>query len=330
MKKQLFVLLWLCLLPMLLVPFAAAQEAVVPPELVGSWTGVSRDGIQLAFTVDADGTGRYTFTQQGYTESYDFTLESDTETFSATVPADNQLGISACGGTYAYGDGVLTLDITTAFAGGRDFQYVVRCERESEPRSGPKNGTYLYDQNEKYSITIKDNACRLGFGSNFITAGCQEEGDGTLRVTGAGPYHQVDLTLAPQEGGLWVSGDLILKNARGQINAASLLGLDHAVFTPKPPFALSQIPGSSWIMSTAQSKNEGENPFTSFMELSFYDGGEGVMGDWFSGTYAFTHTVGGNAVTLTFAEQDTVALGTLENDELILDLGAVVVRYTTR
>jgi len=69
------------------------------------------------------------FEQAGYTESHPITLESDGERFTVSIPANNQLGITECGGAYAYTDGVLTLDITTTFSTGRQYKYTAACQK---------------------------------------------------------------------------------------------------------------------------------------------------------------------------------------------------------
>ncbi len=107
---------------------AAAATAAMPDEYVGDWQGASGN-INLAFTVNPDGTGSYAFEQSGYSESYDFTMKAGADTFSVTIPEDNQLGIVSCEGTYQYADGVLTLDIRTTFRNGREFSYTVPCTR---------------------------------------------------------------------------------------------------------------------------------------------------------------------------------------------------------
>ncbi len=103
-------------------------EPSVPEEYVGQWAG-SAGNISLRFDVDAEGKGSYTFEQAGYTESYPFTMTVESETFAVEIPKDNELGIVTCEGTYAYADGVLTLDVVTTFAGGTDFTYSIPCER---------------------------------------------------------------------------------------------------------------------------------------------------------------------------------------------------------
>ena len=100
----------------------------VPEEYIGQWAG-SVDDISLSFYVDADGTGRYSFEQGGYSESYDFMLEVGTETFSVNIPSNNQLGITAIEGTYSYSGGTLTLNVRTSFSGGNVFRYTVPCQK---------------------------------------------------------------------------------------------------------------------------------------------------------------------------------------------------------
>jgi hypothetical protein len=102
-------------------------DAAVPAEYVGDWAG-SADGIDLAFTIHADGSGVYTFTQGDYSESYGVTLTTGSETFAADIPKDNKSQITACEGTYAYADGILTLQVKTTFANGREMAYTIPCE----------------------------------------------------------------------------------------------------------------------------------------------------------------------------------------------------------
>jgi len=84
-------------------------------------------------TVEADGTGEYTFEQSGYSESYPFALASDGERFPVDIPAGNQLGIKKVEGTYTYAGGVLTLQITTTFSSGRQFAYAADCVKDAVP-----------------------------------------------------------------------------------------------------------------------------------------------------------------------------------------------------
>ena len=97
-------------------------------EYIGHWAGSVGD-INLAFSVESNGTGLYTFEQRGYFESYDFTLEAGTETFSVRIPEVNTLGIGKVEGDYVYSDGMLILDVRTTFIDGRVFEYTVPCQR---------------------------------------------------------------------------------------------------------------------------------------------------------------------------------------------------------
>ena len=99
---------------------------------VGDWVG-SAGNINLSFTVNADGTGLYTFEQSGYTERYNVALSAASETFTVDIPADNKLGIVACEGGYQYADGTLTLDVRTTFKDGRVFEYTIPCQRVEAP-----------------------------------------------------------------------------------------------------------------------------------------------------------------------------------------------------
>ena len=112
----------------------AAAESAVPADLVGTWhgTGKPKNGsspIDLTVTVNADGTGDYTFAQGDYTESYPFTLEHDSNKFTVSVPTGNTLGIATVDGTWELDGDVLKLDISTELAGGRIFSYTAECTK---------------------------------------------------------------------------------------------------------------------------------------------------------------------------------------------------------
>ncbi|MCL2804135.1 MAG: hypothetical protein FWD29_09345 [Micrococcales bacterium] len=100
----------------------------IPEEFVGQWAGSAGD-ISLSFTIEAGGTGQYSFEQGGYSESYSFMLEAQTETFSVQIPQNNTLGITQIQGTYEYSNGTLTLHVQTTFKNGRVFEYTVPCKR---------------------------------------------------------------------------------------------------------------------------------------------------------------------------------------------------------
>jgi len=100
----------------------------IPEEYIGKWAGVSGD-ISLTFEISADGRAKFTFKQGDYTGSNDVALFVEDETFTVEVPEDDELGSVACGGTYSYQNGVLTLSIENTFANGRVFSYTVHCER---------------------------------------------------------------------------------------------------------------------------------------------------------------------------------------------------------
>lgn len=115
----------------LTLKFMGDKDSSFPQEYIGDWEG-SVSNILLSFTVNQDGTGSYTFEQSGYTESYDFAMEASSGTFSLKIPEDNKLKIVSCEGTYQYADDVLTLDVCTTFANGRQFVYSVPCRRAEQ------------------------------------------------------------------------------------------------------------------------------------------------------------------------------------------------------
>ena len=115
-----------------------AAGASIPGELVGQWKGVGtpKNGgtpIDLAITVNADGTGEYSFDQGSYHESYPFTISNDDSTFSVDIPATSMLG--SVSGTWALEDGVLKLEITSVFASGGSYSYTAECVKVTGDRA---------------------------------------------------------------------------------------------------------------------------------------------------------------------------------------------------
>ena len=123
---------------------------------VGDWAG-SAGNINLSFTVNADGTGFYTFEQSGYSERYDVALSASSMTFNVDIPPDNQLGIVACEGGYQYADGVLTLDVQTTFKSGRVFQYTIPCRRveATDEAATPNDGQAVLTSPERVRVTFE-------------------------------------------------------------------------------------------------------------------------------------------------------------------------------
>ncbi len=144
-----------------------AADAALPAEMIGAWhgTGTPKNGgpsIDLSAIIEADGTGEYVFIQDDYTESYPFTISNEDNRFAVDIPEDNYLGISACGGTWEYTDGVLKLDITTQFAGGGSYSYTAECEKEEaeeqpaeEAVEEPEEEAPAAEDNEPYDIVLR-------------------------------------------------------------------------------------------------------------------------------------------------------------------------------
>ncbi len=112
----------------------AVPVSAVPAELVGTWQGKGTPlnngpAIDLEVTVNADGAGSYTFIQGDYRESSAITLSSSDQSFSV-VPSNASTMIASCDGSYAYENGVLTLDITTTFLNGQTYRYTAECTRK--------------------------------------------------------------------------------------------------------------------------------------------------------------------------------------------------------
>lgn len=108
-----------------------STQSVILAKYVGDWKG-SADGIDLSFTIREDGTGQYTYTRSGYTESYAVTLTASSDSFEVDIPAGNSSYIAACEGTYAFVDGKLMLDVTTTFVAGNKMEYSISCKRVKE------------------------------------------------------------------------------------------------------------------------------------------------------------------------------------------------------
>lgn len=107
----------------------------IPEELIGTWQGIGtpKNGgtsIDLTITIEADGSGEYTFAQGKYVESYPFTVSHEDSTFAVDIPATSQLGKVA--GTYALENDLLKLDITTTFPNGSTYSYTAECSKQGE------------------------------------------------------------------------------------------------------------------------------------------------------------------------------------------------------
>ena len=196
---------------------------------------------------------------------------------------------------------------------------------EETPESAEWNGSYICQENNSYVLTFKDGYCRIGFGSNFFTAGYTVEENNAVHVQDKGQFWYFDFTAVMAEDGILVTGDIILKNARGGRDSRSLTGLENAVFTAKAPFDLSQLAGTHWMRREVIKKDE-KLPFDS-SEITFGDG-KGSIGDWFYGAASFTYTVENETVTLDFGQDGLQATAVYQDDLLILDFGYAVISYT--
>ncbi len=123
---------------------SSAADTAIPEKLVGQWRGTGRpkngdSSIDLSVTINADGTGEYTFDQNGYHESWPFTITNDDSRFSVVIPATSQLG--SVDGTWALEDDILKLDITSTFTGGGSYSYTAECKKaeaaETHTRAQP-------------------------------------------------------------------------------------------------------------------------------------------------------------------------------------------------
>ena len=157
------------------------------------------------------------------------------------------------------------------------------------------------------------------------TAGYTVEENNAVHVQDKGQFWYFDFTAVMAEDGILVTGDIILKNARGGRDSRSLTGLENAVFTAKAPFDLSQLAGTHWMRREVIKKDE-KLPFDS-SEITFGDG-KGSIGDWFYGAASFTYTVENETVTLDFGQDGLQATAVYQDDLLILDFGYAVISYT--
>lgn len=189
-------------------------------------------------------------------------------------------------------------------------------------------GSYVYETDNKYILTFEGNVCRIGFGGNWITCECSPEADGTVHVAGKDLFYNVDFLATMEKDGILVTGSIALKNAKGKTDRLSLLNLEKAVFTIKPPFELSQIAGTKWSMYR-KIKKDAPLPFNC-TEMVFQEDGNGVIGDWFVGMRAFTYVVENNAITFTFPKENIQAVATFEDGYLMLDFGKAAASFIQR
>lgn len=189
-------------------------------------------------------------------------------------------------------------------------------------------GSYVYETDNKYTLTFEGDVCRIGFGGNWITCKCSPETEGAMHVTGKHQFYNVDFLATMEKDSILVTGSIALKNAKGKTDPLSLLNLEKAVFTIKPPFDLSQIAGTKWGIYR-KIKKDAPLPFDC-TEMVFKDDGNGVIGDWFAGTRAFTYIVENNAVTLAFPKENMQAVATFEDGFLTLDFGEAAVSFLQR
>lgn len=105
----------------------------IPAGIAGKWSGIGKPknggpSIKLTAVIREDGSGEYTFEQNGYTESNPITLSAKDNTFEVQLSDHSALGKAE--GTWALEDGVLKLDITSTLPSGRTYSYTAECTRE--------------------------------------------------------------------------------------------------------------------------------------------------------------------------------------------------------
>lgn len=190
-------------------------------------------------------------------------------------------------------------------------------------------GTYIYETDNQYTLTFEENTCRIDFGGNMIICKCSQETYDTVYVTNSNEFCNVDFFATMEKDKVLVTGNIKLKNAKGKTDSLSLLNLEKAVFTVRPPFDLSQIAGTRWSVYKLI-KKDASPPFDYGCEMIFEDDGNGSIGDWFTGIESFTYVVENNTVTLTFIKKNIQAVATFENERLILDFGNAAVSFIQR
>lgn len=115
-------------------PELSQEGFVIPDNLVGDWHGIGKpDGggpdIDLTVHIKKDGTGSYSFEQDGYKENYDFSVSFTDTTFYVDIPEAYAKVFASCGGTWELKDGKLVLKISTKFGTGRVYSYTAECEK---------------------------------------------------------------------------------------------------------------------------------------------------------------------------------------------------------
>ena len=144
-----------------------AVNASFPKEYVGRWEGSDGD-TSISFIVEANGSGFYALQQGSYSEYYDFSLEAGADAFSVYVPENNVSGILSINGTYKYSYGVLTLNVHSSLADGREIRRTIPCRRimslrEINAETGIMNIDFMLGEIREYPVvclmsdfTLKD------------------------------------------------------------------------------------------------------------------------------------------------------------------------------
>ena len=212
-------------------PEPEEEAEAIPEELVGLWTGVGKpknngSSIDLTVQVNADGTGKYTFIQQGYRESNDIEITPKGNRFTVNTSGSQ---LSACEGTWSLEGDELVLDITSTLPGGRTYSYVARCTKEGaeEPATEePEDETedeVEYDRMEDYSYVTSGD---YDWYFNPILFATDEDNPALLAASAADPAPEGGNLLLVRfdmmDGGatyddiLGFMGDLKLRTAKGE------------------------------------------------------------------------------------------------------------------
>ena len=95
------------------------------------------------------------------------------------------------------------------------------------------DGTYVYQENDSYSLVFSGDGCTVYYGGNMFGADMTKNEDGSVHVATKGMFWNIDFVATMENNQVLVTGDIGLKTANGGKDPSSLYGLDKAVFVPK-------------------------------------------------------------------------------------------------
>jgi hypothetical protein len=202
------------------------------------------------------------------------------------------------------------------------------CLGETSISASSIDGTYVYNIDAMYTISISGERCGIAYGMNFFSGECSREADGTWKLTETSDYSKIDLRVKSDGDQLLVSGDIILINALGQVDRASI-SLENAIFEKSTPVDSATIAGTSWQPASTNDINFFMTTLISNYNLSFdTQGMTGAMGDsMFGATTPFSYTVENDEIHLSFEDASKNGVGTIEDGALVVIFGEVTIYY---